>query len=102
MPRAGPRTCWPSRSSARCARSSIVATELGASGPARNIAPLRVVTYQALGGDWFFALPLLLVPDISAVGYLGGLRLGASTYNLAHNWRPPSLRLDSGRGCPAT
>jgi hypothetical protein len=44
------------------------------------------VLYQWLGGDWLFAIPLLLLPDISAVGYLGGLRLGAFTYNLMHNW----------------
>ncbi|MBI3158390.1 MAG: DUF4260 domain-containing protein [Chloroflexi bacterium] len=32
---------------------------------------------------WFFAL--LLAPDLSALGYLGGPRLGALTYNLAHH-----------------
>ena len=31
-------------------------------------------------------IPLLLLPDISAVGYLRGPRLGAMTYNLFHNW----------------
>jgi hypothetical protein len=44
------------------------------------------ILYHALGGNWFLALPLLLVPDISAIGYLGGPRLGAFTYNLVHNW----------------
>jgi hypothetical protein len=29
---------------------------------------------------------LLLVPDLSAVGYLRGPRLGAFTYNVVHNW----------------
>ena len=33
---------------------------------------------------WAFAL-LLLVPDISAVGYLRGPRVGAIVYNLAHD-----------------
>ena len=42
--------------------------------------------YNALGGDWLFALPLLLLPDVSAIGYLGGPRLGSFTYNLVHNW----------------
>lgn len=44
------------------------------------------VAYQALGGNWLFAIPLLLLPDLSAVGYLGGTRLGSFTYNLIHNW----------------
>ena len=44
------------------------------------------VLYHALGGNWFLAIPLLLLPDLSALGYLGGLRLGSFTYNLVHNW----------------
>jgi Domain of unknown function (DUF4260) len=35
---------------------------------------------------WLLVVPLLLVPDISMAGYLGGPRLGAATYNIAHNW----------------
>ena len=31
-------------------------------------------------------IPLLLVPDISMVGYLRDPRLGAVLYNLVHNW----------------
>ena len=57
---------------------------LRAEGAAALIAGM--VMYFQIGGDWLFAIPLLLVPDISAVGYLGGLRLGAFTYNLVHNW----------------
>jgi hypothetical protein len=44
-----------------------------------------VLLYVQLSGNALFLLPLLLVPDISMVGYLGGPRLGAITYNLAHN-----------------
>ena len=44
------------------------------------------VLYNHLGGNWLFAIPLLLLPDLSAVGYLGGPRLGSFTYNLVHNW----------------
>jgi Domain of unknown function (DUF4260) len=39
-----------------------------------------------LGGPWPLVIPLLLLPDVSAVGYLRGPRLGAFTYNLVHNW----------------
>jgi Domain of unknown function (DUF4260) len=42
--------------------------------------------FVASGGPWLLAIPLLLVPDISAIGYLRGPRLGAFTYNLFHNW----------------
>lgn len=44
-----------------------------------------VVSYLAMGGHPLFLLPLLLAPDLSMVGYLAGPRLGALTYNLAHN-----------------
>lgn len=44
-----------------------------------------VLLYLQLSGNALFLLPLLLVPDISMIGYLGGPRLGAITYNLAHN-----------------
>jgi hypothetical protein len=44
-----------------------------------------VVAYLALGGSWLLLLPLLLAVDLSMVGYLAGPRLGAITYNAAHN-----------------
>jgi Domain of unknown function (DUF4260) len=44
-----------------------------------------IVVYLQLNGHPLWLLPLLLVPDVSMVGYLGGPRLGAITYNLAHN-----------------
>jgi Domain of unknown function (DUF4260) len=44
-----------------------------------------VLLYLQLNGNALWLLPLLLVPDISMIGYLGGPRLGAITYNLAHN-----------------
>jgi hypothetical protein len=42
--------------------------------------------YGWLGGPWLIVLPLLLLPDLSAVGYLRSPRLGAFTYNVVHNW----------------
>lgn len=42
--------------------------------------------YGWLDAPWLAVVPLLLVPDVSAIGYLGGPRLGAFTYNLVHNW----------------
>lgn len=45
-----------------------------------------LVLFGALGGNWLFLVPLLLLPDISMVGYLAGPRIGAFGYNLVHNW----------------
>lgn len=42
--------------------------------------------YLVSGAPVLLLLPLLLVPDVSAVGYLAGPRIGAFTYNLAHTW----------------
>jgi hypothetical protein len=44
-----------------------------------------VVTYLEFGGHPLALLPLLIAPDLSMVGYLAGPRIGALTYNLAHN-----------------
>lgn len=45
-----------------------------------------LVLFGLSGGDWLFLIPALLLPDLSAIGYLGGLRVGAFTYNLVHSW----------------
>lgn len=44
------------------------------------------VVYARLGGDWLWFVPALLLVDVSAIGYLRGPRLGAITYDTAHNW----------------
>ena len=44
-----------------------------------------VLLYLQLNGNALLLLPLLLVPDLSMIGYLRGPRLGAISYNLAHN-----------------
>jgi hypothetical protein len=45
-----------------------------------------LVLYGWLGGSWLAVLPLLLLPDVSMVGYLRGPRLGSLSYNVVHNW----------------
>ena len=45
-----------------------------------------VALFLSHGGPWLALIPLLLVPDISMVGYLRDPRLGAFLYNLVHNW----------------
>jgi hypothetical protein len=44
-----------------------------------------VLLYLQLNGHALWLLPLLLVPDVSMIGYLAGPRTGAVTYNLGHN-----------------
>jgi hypothetical protein len=55
-----------------------------------------LVLFGATGGNWLFIVPLLLVPDISAVGFLAGPRVGTFTYNLFHNWVPGIVTLGIG------
>jgi Domain of unknown function (DUF4260) len=61
-----------------------VPTWLRLEGAAALIAGL--VAYNRLGGEWLFAVPLLLLPDLSMAGYLAGPRIGSAVYNAAHNW----------------
>ena len=53
-------------------------------GVAAFVASLAL--YGWLDGPWLFAVPLLLLPDVSMVGFLRDPRLGALTYNVVHNW----------------
>jgi hypothetical protein len=52
--------------------------------------------FGASGGNWLFIVPLILLPDVSAVGYLAGPRVGAFTYNLLHSWVPGLMVLGLG------
>jgi hypothetical protein len=42
--------------------------------------------YGQFAGPWLLLLPLLLLPDLSLLGYLSGSAIGAFAYNLVHNW----------------
>jgi Domain of unknown function (DUF4260) len=44
-----------------------------------------LVGFLALGVPWYAFPLLLLVPDLSAVGYLRGPRVGAIVYNVVHD-----------------
>lgn len=55
---------------------------LRAEGAALFVAAL--VVYFHSDYQWWLLLALLLAPDISAVGYLLGPRLGAAIYDAAH------------------
>lgn len=63
-------------------------------GVAALVAGLAL--YGWLGAPWLAVVPLLLVPDISMVGYLRDARTGAWTYNVAHNWATGLIVLGIG------
>lgn len=46
---------------------------------------LGLYAFQSLGISWWWFWGLILVPDVSMVGYLVSSRIGAISYNLAHN-----------------
>ncbi len=46
---------------------------------------LALFLFSRLGYNWVWYALLFLAPDLSALGYLAGPRLGAWTYNLVHH-----------------
>jgi hypothetical protein len=50
-----------------------------------------VFAYRWNGGGWLQFVLLFLVPDISMIGYLRSVRLGAMTYNAIHTYVGPFL-----------
>lgn len=50
------------------------------------ILAAAIYMYHLSDASWVLLAVLILVPDISMVGYLKNTRLGAITYNLMHNY----------------
>ena len=48
------------------------------------LAIASIYMFHRLGGNWWLFASLILVPDVSLLGYLGGTRLGAIAYNALH------------------
>ena len=51
---------------------------------------LSVLLYWQNGGSWVLFALLLLVPDLSALGYLAGGRVGAAVYDVFHTYILPA------------
>jgi hypothetical protein len=47
--------------------------------------------YWLYGGSWWLFALLLLAPDASMLGYLGGPRFGAAAYNAFHCYPLPAV-----------
>ena len=52
---------------------------------------LSILLYGLEGESWLLFVVLFLVPDLSMLGYLGGPRIGAVSYNLFHTHAPPGM-----------
>lgn len=55
-----------------------------------------VWAYEQTGQSWWIFVVLLLVPDLSMLGYLHDARTGAVTYNLVHTYLAPLALLAVG------
>jgi len=50
-----------------------------------------ILLYAQFGRGWLFFVLLLLVPDVSMLGYAAGAHTGALAYNLVHSYVAPLL-----------
>jgi len=84
--------------------SSATVNRVGIADGARADAPTRLLrlegaallagsllAYTTTGRPWWLIPLTLLLPDLSAVGYLVGARVGARVYNLFHITPLPGL-----------
>ncbi len=53
------------------------------------ILAVSVILYRELHFGWLLFAILLLAPDLSMLGYVGGVKIGASIYNLVHTIAGP-------------
>lgn len=60
------------------------------------VAVAAVVFYGSVGVSWWLFAALILAPDLSMLGYLGGPRVGAIAYNAFHILVVPVLLLLAG------
>ena len=59
-------------------------------------AAVALVFYFHHGHPWWLLVVLVLVPDLTFVGYLAGPRVGAAFYNSAHSYIGPLVLLAAG------
>jgi Domain of unknown function (DUF4260) len=62
---------------------------------------ISVFLYARVGESWWLFAILFLAPDLSLLGYLGGIRTGAVIYNAAHTLVAPILVAIAGLLLPA-
>ena len=56
-----------------------------------TLLAVSLILYGYTGGNWLLFALLILAPDLSALGYLAGNKIGAYTYNLFHIYLLPAI-----------
>ena len=64
------------------------------------LAALALALYYRLGASWWLFAILILAPDISFAGYLGGPRTGSIVYNAFHTMTVPFVLAIAGLFLP--
>lgn len=65
---------------------------------AMGVMTLSAAAYSQTGLGWGWFAGLFLAPDLLMLGYLGGRKLGAATYNIGHAYIGPMVLLALGLG----
>jgi hypothetical protein len=60
------------------------------------VAAGAIAVYFHAGYPWWLLVALALAPDLSMIGYLGGVRIGAVTYDTAHTYVLPVVLAVTG------
>jgi hypothetical protein len=55
-----------------------------------------LIAYSTTGEPWWVVPLVVLLPDLAMTGYVGGTRIGAFLYNLAHATPVPALLIGVG------
>ena len=50
-----------------------------------------IAAFASTGASWWLLAALILAPDLSAIGYARGPRIGAAWYNAAHTYSLPAI-----------
>ena len=61
-----------------------------------------VFLYSRNGGGWLLFALLILAPDLAALGYLAGARVGSVTYNVVHTYALPAALMLAAWSSPST
>jgi hypothetical protein len=61
-----------------------------------GVLVVTLLLFAVTGGRWIHLAMLILVPDLSILGYLAGPQKGAAIYNVAHTYTFPGLLGVSG------
>ena len=55
-----------------------------------------LIAYSTTGQHWWLVPVVVLLPDLAMTGYVGGTRIGAFLYNLAHATPMPAMVIGLG------